>query len=55
MSLANVRFGTVENELYEVEIWIILLITVMAIIADVIWELRPGRDRWFPDELLESE
>lgn len=38
-----------------VEIWIILLITVMAIIADVIWELRPGRDRWFPDELLESE
>ena len=38
-----------------VEIWIILLITVMAIIADVIWELRPGRDRWFPAELLESE
>lgn len=38
-----------------VEIWIILLITVMAIIADVIWELRPGRDRWFPEELLESE
>ena len=39
----------------KIDIWVILLITILAIIADVIWELRPGRDRWFPDELFESE
>jgi Na+/H+ antiporter NhaD/arsenite permease-like protein len=55
LTTAIVTFYVLFVYVMNVEIWIILLITVMAIIADVIWELRPGRDRWFPDELLESE
>jgi len=55
LTTAIVTFYVLFVYVMNVEIWIILLITVMAIIADVIWELRPGRDRWFPDGLLESE
>ena len=55
LTTAIVTFYVLFVYVMNVEIWIILLITVMAIIADVIWELRPGRDRWFPEELFESE
>ncbi len=40
----------------EVAIWKVLIATIVVMGLDIWWELRPGNDRWFPDELVrESE
>lgn len=40
----------------DVAIWKVLIATIIVMGLDIWWELRPGNDRWFPDELVrESE
>jgi len=36
----------------EFEIWMILIATIIMIAAEIMWERRPGVNRWFPDEDL---
>lgn len=39
-----------------IAIWKVLIATIIVMALDVWWELKPGNDRWFPDELVrESE
>ena len=39
-----------------IAIWKVLIATIVVIGLDIWWELKPGNDRWFPDELVrESE
>jgi len=39
-----------------IAIWKVLIATIVVIALDIWWELKPGNDRWFPDELVkESE
>jgi Na+/H+ antiporter NhaD/arsenite permease-like protein len=39
-----------------VAIWKVLIVTIVVIALDIWWELKPGNDRWFPDEMVrESE
>jgi Na+/H+ antiporter NhaD/arsenite permease-like protein len=39
-----------------VAIWKVLIATIVVIALDIWWELKPGNDRWFPDEMVrESE
>ena len=39
-----------------IAIWKVLIATIVVMALDIWWELRPGNDRWFPDDLVrESE
>jgi Na+/H+ antiporter NhaD/arsenite permease-like protein len=39
-----------------IAIWKVLIATIIVMGLDIWWELKPGNDRWFPDELVkESE
>ncbi|MGY8701708.1 MAG: ArsB/NhaD family transporter [Candidatus Poseidoniales archaeon] len=35
-----------------IAIWKVLIATIVVMALDIWWELKPGNDRWFPDELV---
>lgn len=37
------------------EIWMIFVVSVLVIIAEILWERRPGVNRWYPDDELADE
>ncbi len=35
-----------------IAIWKVLIATIVVMALDIWWELKPGNDRWFPEELV---